>query len=225
MWLSMESKDTMPLETWYPPLARRPDMMHTYLVSVSMVWTCTLLWVWERTASCWAHFKQRPPTRLEAPAARRDSLCFNLSLRSSQVFWYSTKSFLKGRGKILGNVQGKVQCFQMKHQRELPPPSVVWTHGLTYPSLEHRGTAPLLYYVENAIREHYSGNTGSSPNFRFYLKSPSFCSICKWITSLYLRSVNWDSRRSLFASYVNFSLSCEWGKKAHFGNACFHKTI
>lgn len=170
MWLSMESKDTMPLETWYPPLARRPDMMHTYLVSVSMVWTCTLLWVWERTASCWAHFKQRPPTRLEAPAARRDSLCFNLSLRSSQVFWYSTKSFLKGRGKILGNVQGKVQCFQMKHQRELPPPSVVWTHGLAYPSLEHRGTAPLLYYVENAIREHYSGNTGSSPNIRFYLK-------------------------------------------------------
>lgn len=116
----------MPLETRYPPLARRPDMMHTYLVSVSMVWMCTLLWVWERTASCWAHFKQRPPTRLEAPAARRDSLCFNLSLRSSQVFWYSTKSFLKERGKILGNVRGKVQCFQMKQQRERPPPSVVW---------------------------------------------------------------------------------------------------
>ena len=70
---------------------------HTYLVSLSMVCTWTLLWVWERTASCWAHFKHRPPTQLEVFAARRDSLCFSRSLRSSQFFWYSAKSFLKRR--------------------------------------------------------------------------------------------------------------------------------
>lgn len=69
----------------------------TYLVSLSMVCTWTLLWVWERTASCWAHFKQRPPTWLDILAARRDSLCFSRSLRSSQFFWYSARSFLKRR--------------------------------------------------------------------------------------------------------------------------------
>ena len=97
MCFSMGWKNTTPLQRKLPT---RPKAPHTHLVSLSMVCTWTSPWVWERTASCWAHFKQRPPTRLGTFAARRDSLCFSRSLRSSQVFWYSAKSFLRRRGEV-----------------------------------------------------------------------------------------------------------------------------
>lgn len=71
----------------------------TYFVTLSMACMWTLECVCARIASCCAHLRQRPPTRLEFVAETSDFWCFNLASKSSHVFWDSERCFLKRRNK------------------------------------------------------------------------------------------------------------------------------
>lgn len=72
----------------------------TYFVTLSMICTWTLECVCARTASCCAHFRHRPPTRLECVAETRDFWCFSLPSKSLHVFWDSERSFLERNKNI-----------------------------------------------------------------------------------------------------------------------------
>lgn len=55
----------------------------TYFVSLSMAWTCTLVWVLANTASCCAHFRHSPATRGAPPALSVSVACFSFFLRDT----------------------------------------------------------------------------------------------------------------------------------------------